>query len=79
MIALAHLSMLTQAARGEFRMHADDAEARQAWLVGFIRTGAGIVNEDDRALARLINNALGTQSGMLSTQSGIPSAQSDAA
>jgi hypothetical protein len=68
MIALAHLSMLTQAAKGEFRMQADDAEARQTWLISFIRTGQGIVNDEDRNLARLINNAIGTQFEMLNTQ-----------
>lgn len=67
-LALAHLSMLTQAAKGEFRMQPGDAESRQAWLVGFIQTGAGIVSEENRRLARQINDLLSTQSAMLSTQ-----------
>jgi hypothetical protein len=68
-IALAHLSMLAQAANGEFRPRAGEVEARQAWLSSFIRTGQGIVTEEDRELARLINSALSTQSVILSTQS----------
>jgi hypothetical protein len=67
-LALAHLSMLSQAAKGNFRMTPEDAESRQAWLIGFIRTGTGIVSEEDRQLARGINELLGTQLGMLSTQ-----------
>lgn len=67
-LALAHLSMLTQAAKGEFRMLPDDAESRQAWLVGFIRTGAGIADEENCRLARQINNLMGTQSEILNTQ-----------
>jgi chaperone required for assembly of F1-ATPase len=68
MIALAHLSMLAQAANGEFRALPGEIEERQVWLSSFIRTGQGIVNEDDRRLARQINNFLSTQSEMLSTQ-----------
>jgi hypothetical protein len=68
MIALAHLSMLAQAAKGEFRALPEDVETRQAWLIGFIRTGAGIADEENRQLARQINDLLSTQSGMLSTQ-----------
>jgi len=46
----------------------EDVETRQAWLIGFIRTGAGIADEENRQLARQINDLLSTQSGMLSTQ-----------
>jgi hypothetical protein len=67
-IALAHLSMLTQAAKKEIRMLPEDAESRQAWLIGFISTGAGIVSEENRRLAQQINDFLSTQSGTLSTQ-----------
>lgn len=67
-LAQAHLSMLTQAAKGNFRMTSEDAESRQAWLIGFIRTGAGIVSEENRRLAQQVNDLLSTQSGMLSTQ-----------
>jgi hypothetical protein len=67
-LALAHLSMLSQAAKGDFRMLPDDVEARQAWLVGFIQTGQGIADESNRQLASQINEFLSTQSGMLSTQ-----------
>lgn len=68
-VALAHLSMIAQAANGEYRPRAGEIEERQAWLTSFIRTGRGIVNEDDRSLARGINTLLSTQFGMLSTQS----------
>ena len=68
-VALAHLSMIAQAANGEYRPRPGEIEQRQAWLTSFIRTGQGIVSESDRGLARLINSALSTQSGILSTQS----------
>lgn len=67
-LALAHLSMLSQAARGDFRMQPADAESRQAWLIGFIRTGTGIVSEEERQLAQQINEFLNTQRATLSTQ-----------
>lgn len=68
MVALAHLSMLVQAVKGELRMLPEDAETRQAWLIGFIRTGAGIADEANRQLAKRINELLSTQSERLSTQ-----------
>jgi len=68
LVALAHLSMLAQAANGEYRPRPGEIEQRQAWLTSFIRTGQGIVNEADRQLARGINTLLSTQSAMLSTQ-----------
>jgi len=68
-IALAHLSMIAQAANGEYKPRPGEIEERQAWLSSFIRTGQGIVTEEDRQLARLINEALSTQSAKLSTQS----------
>jgi hypothetical protein len=61
--------MLAQAANGEFRALPGEIEERQVWLTSFTRTGRGIVNEEDRRLARLINDALSTQSETLSTQS----------
>jgi len=69
-IALAHLSMIAQAANGEYRPRPGEIEQRQAWLTSFIRTGRGIVNEDDRRLARGINTVLklSTQSDLLNTQ-----------
>lgn len=69
LVALAHLSMLAQAASGEFRALPGEIEERQVWLSSFIRTGQGIVNEDDRRLARQINDFLSNQSTILSTQS----------
>jgi hypothetical protein len=60
--------MIAQAANGEYRPRPGEIEQRQAWLTSFIRTGQGIVNEEDRQLAREINTLLSTQSGILSTQ-----------
>jgi len=68
LIALAHVSMIAQAANGEYRPRPGEIEQRQAWLTSFIRTGQGIVNEADRQLAREINTRLSTQSEILSTQ-----------
>ena len=67
-VALAHLSMIAQAANGEYRPRPGEIEQRQAWLTSYIRTGQGIVNEEDRRLARGINALLGTQFESLSTQ-----------
>ena len=68
LIALAHVSMIAQAAIGEYRPQPGEIEQRQAWLTSFIRTGQGIMNETDRQLAREINTRLSTQSEILSTQ-----------
>ena len=68
LVALAHLSMLAQAANGEYRPGRGEIEERQAWLISFIRTGQGIVNEDDRQFARGINEFLASQFGKLNTQ-----------
>ena len=68
LIALAQVSMIAQAANGEYRPRPGEIEQRQAWLTSFIRTGHGIVNEEDRQLAREINTLLSTQSVRLSTQ-----------
>ena len=68
LIALAHVSMIAQAAIGEYRPRPGEIEQRQAWLTSFIRTGQGIVNEADLQLAREINMLLSTQSARLSTQ-----------
>lgn len=68
LIALAHLSMIAQAANGEYKPRPGEIETRQAWLIEFFKTGQGLVTESDRQAARLINAALSTQSGSLSTQ-----------
>lgn len=78
-IALAHLSMISQAANGEYRPRPGEIETRQTWLTSFIRNGQGIVTDEDRRTARLINLTLGTQSEKLSTQPHSLSTQSDAA
>jgi len=68
MVALAHLSMIAQAANDEYKPRSGEIEERQAWLCAFIRTGHGLVTEEDRQFARQINALLSTQSGLLSTQ-----------
>lgn len=57
-IALAHLSMVAQAANGEYSPRPGEIETRQAWLVAFLRTGEGLVTDEDRQLARQINELL---------------------
>jgi len=68
LVALAHISMIAQAASGEYRPQPGEIERRQTWLTSFIRSGRGIVNEADRQLARELNRLLSTQSVILSTQ-----------
>jgi hypothetical protein len=58
-IALAHLSMIAQAANGEYSPRPGEIETRQTWLVGYLRTGEGLVTDADRQLARQINQLLG--------------------
>lgn len=58
-IALAHLSMIAQAANGDYSPRPGEIETRQAWLIGYLRTGEGLVTDEDRQLARQINQVLG--------------------
>jgi hypothetical protein len=58
-IALAHLSMIAQAANGDYVPRPGEIETRQAWLIGYLRTGEGLVTDEDRQLARQINQLLG--------------------
>lgn len=57
-IAIAHLSMIAQAASGEYEPRPGEIEERQAWLTEFILTGKGIVSEAGRLSAQIVNNAL---------------------
>ena len=56
--ALAHLGMLVQAAKGQYKADVQEIDERAAWLVGFFRTGQGIVNDENKAVVQLINGAL---------------------
>ncbi len=67
-IALAHLSMIAQAANGEYKPRPGEIEQRQAWLVGFLKTGQGLVTDADRECSRAINKVL-SQPEPLSTHS----------
>lgn len=67
-IALAHVSMLAQAARGEYRPRPGEIDQRQAWLTSLIRTGEGLVTDADREIAAAINRTL-SQLPELTTQS----------
>lgn len=57
-IALAHLSMIAQAANNEYKPRPGEIEERQAWLTEYLLTGKGIVSETGKLSAQLVNNAL---------------------
>ncbi len=57
-IALAHLSMIAQAANGEYKPRPGEIEERQTWLTEYLLTGKGIVSETGRLSAQIVNNAL---------------------
>lgn len=57
-IAIAHLSMVAQAASGEYEPRPGEIEERQSWLTEFILTGRGIVSETGKLSAQIVNNAL---------------------
>lgn len=57
-IALAHLSMIAQAANDEYKPRPGEIEERQAWLTEYLLTGNGIVSESGRLSAQIVNNAL---------------------
>ena len=56
--ALAHLGMIAQAARGQYKPDPGEIEEREAWLVGYLRTGQGLVTEENRAIAEAVNKAV---------------------
>ena len=57
-IALAHLSMIAQAANGEYAPRSGEIAQRQTWLTECILTGEGSVSETARLSAQIVNNAL---------------------
>ena len=57
-IALAHLSMIAQAANGEYAPRPREIEQRQTWLTEYILTGEGSVSEMARLSAQIVNDAL---------------------
>ncbi len=61
LIALAHLSMIAQAANGEYKPQPGEIERRQAWLTEFLQTGSGLVSDDAKLSAQRINKALQTE------------------
>lgn len=58
LIAVAHLSMVAQAANGEYKPRPGEIEERQAWLTEYLLTGKGIVSETGKLSAQIVNNAL---------------------
>jgi hypothetical protein len=58
MIALAHLSMIAQAANGEYKPQPGEIERRQAWLTEYLMTGQGIVTDESKLSAQKVNAAL---------------------
>lgn len=58
-IAIAHLSMVCQAAAGEIVLDAEDLKEREAWLMKFLATGEGGVTEQAQAEAEAVRAALG--------------------
>lgn len=57
-IALAHLSMIAQAANGEYKPRPGEIEERQTWLTEYLLTGDGIVSETARLTAQRVRAAL---------------------
>lgn len=57
-IALAHLSMIAQAANSEYKPQPGEIERRQAWLTEYLLTGNGIVSEEGKLSAQKVNQAL---------------------
>ena len=58
MVALAHLSMIAQAANGEYKPQPGEIERRQSWLTEYLTTGQGIVTDDAKLSAQKVNAAL---------------------
>lgn len=56
--AIGNLSMLAQIASGEIKAKPGEVEEREAWLLQFIRTGAGLVTEEAEAMAARVRAAL---------------------
>lgn len=56
--ALAHLSMISQAAIGTYKPDPGEIDERQAWLVGYITEGKGILTEENLRIAQTVTNAL---------------------
>jgi hypothetical protein len=61
MFAIAHMSMLCQTAKGEIKMSPGEVDEREAWLMGYIRNGVGLVTDENRRMAEVVNAALSTQ------------------
>jgi hypothetical protein len=57
-VALAHLSMIAQAARGEYSPRPGEIDKRESVIVSFIRTGQPIATEEDRQLREAVSLAM---------------------
>lgn len=57
-VALAHLSMIAQAANGEYKPQPGEIERRQIWLTEYLLTGNGLVSEESKLSVQKINQAL---------------------
>jgi hypothetical protein len=56
--ALAHLAMLTLAARREYSPKSGEVERREAALMAFIRSGQCLATDADRQLITAVNQAV---------------------
>lgn len=68
MVALAHLSMISQAANGEYKPQPGEVERRQAWLTEYLVTGQGIVTDEAKLSAQIVNAALKAEHSAGSTE-----------
>lgn len=57
-VILAHLSMIAQAARGEYSPRPGEIDKREAAIVSFIRTGQPIATDEDRHLRDAVAGAM---------------------
>lgn len=57
-IILAHLSMIAQAARGEYSPRPGEIDKREAVIISYLRTGQPIATDEDRQLREAVSRAL---------------------
>lgn len=56
--ALAHLEMIFQSAAGTYKPKAGELEKRRNAVVAFIRDGSCLADDQDRAVARAVRDAV---------------------
>jgi len=71
MFALAHLSMLSQMAKGLIKASPEDIDEREAWLTYFIQTGEGVLTDEGRRVADLVQAALGQRCPVAETDASL--------